>query len=113
MLMLVFVFMLLNLTSIWKLPTFSTGGRERDGVSRIVGPGVGFFVHGRTQKAATVTIPQWGQPPAMIPSHVAPDSSVSRLPSQSDRSPPYPVGLNLACIVQRDVPSLHVVAYPV
>ena len=38
MLMLVFVFMLLNLTSIWKLPTFSIGGHGRDGVPRIIGP---------------------------------------------------------------------------
>ena len=52
MLTLVFVFMLLNLTSIWKLPTLSTGGRGRDGVARIVGPGARFFVHGRAQKAA-------------------------------------------------------------
>jgi len=60
MLTLVFVFMLLNLTSIWKLPNFSTGGRERDGVSSIVGPGAGFFVHGRTRKAVAGTIPRWG-----------------------------------------------------
>ena len=41
MLTLVFVFMLLNLTSIWKLPTFSIGGRGRDNVARIVGTAVG------------------------------------------------------------------------
>ena len=99
MLTLVFVFMLLNLTSIWKLPTFSISGRGRDGLSRIVGPRAGFFVRDRAQKAALRTIPRWGQPPVMIPSHGAPYSPVSRLPSQSDRSPPYPVGLNLACIV--------------
>ena len=44
MLMLVFVFMLLNLTSIWKLPTFSIGGHGCDGVLRIVGSGAGFFI---------------------------------------------------------------------
>ena len=86
MLMLVFVFMLLNLTSIWKLPTFSIGGRGRDGVPRIVGPGARFFIHGRAQKAALGTIPRWGQPPATILSHAAPDSPVSHLPSQSDHS---------------------------
>ena len=52
MLMLVFVFMLLNLISIWKLPTLLTGGRGLDGVPRIVGPGAGFFVHGRARKVA-------------------------------------------------------------
>ena len=57
MLMLVFVFMLLNLTSIWKLPTFSIGGRGRDGVLRIVGLGAGFFVHGHALNAALGTIP--------------------------------------------------------
>ena len=113
MLTLVFAFMLLNLTSIWKLPTFSTGGRGRDGVLRIIGPRARFFVRGRARKAAPRTIPRWGQPPAMIPSHAALDSPESCLPSQSDRSPPYPIGLNLACIVQRDVPSPHVVADPV
>jgi len=91
MLTLVFVFMLLNLTSIWKLPTFSTGGRGRDGVPRIVGPRAKFFVFGHARKAAPGTIPQWGQPLVMILSHVALDSLVSHLPSQSDRSPPYPI----------------------
>ena len=99
MLTLVFVFMLLNLTSIWKLATFSIGGRGRDGIPWIIGPRAGFYIHGRAQKAASGTIPWWGQPPVMIPSHGAPYSPVSRLPSQSDRSPTYPVGLNLACIV--------------
>ena len=113
MLALVFVFMLLNLTSIWKLPTFSIGGRGHDNAPRIVGPGARFFVCGRARKAAPRTIPRWGQPLATIPSHAAPNSPVSRLPSQSDRSPPYPVGLNLACIVQRDVPSPHTVANPI
>ena len=103
MLTLVFVFMLLNLTSILKLPTLSIVGHGRDGVSRIVGPGAWFFVRDRAQKAAPGTIPQWGHPSATIPSHVAPDSLVSRLPPQSDCSPPYPVGLNLACIVHRDI----------
>ena len=99
LLTLVFVFMLLNLTSIWKLPTFSTGGLGCDGVPRIVGPGAGFFVRDRALKVASGTIPRWGQPPAMIPSHAAPDSPMSHLPSQLDRPPPYPVGLNLACIM--------------
>ena len=59
--MLVFVFMLLiNLTSIWKLPTFSTGRCGRDGVPRIIGPRAGFFVRGHAQKAALETIPQRG-----------------------------------------------------
>ena len=52
MLTLVFVFMLLNLTSIWKLPTLSIGGHGRDGVLRIVGPGARFFVRGRGRKVA-------------------------------------------------------------
>ena len=60
MLTLVFVFMLLNLTSIWKLPTFSTGGHGCDGVSRIVGPRARFFVRGCAWKAALGTIPRWG-----------------------------------------------------
>jgi hypothetical protein len=33
------VFMLFNLTSIWNLSTISIGGRERDGVPSLVGPG--------------------------------------------------------------------------
>ena len=60
MLMLVFVFMLLNFTSFWKLPTFSIGGRGRDGIPRIVGPKAGFFVHGHAHKVASGTIPWWG-----------------------------------------------------
>ena len=99
MLTVVFVFMLLNLTSIWKLSTLSIGGRGRDGVPRIVDPGARFFVHGHARKATPGTIPRWGQPPAMILSPAEPNSLVSRLPSQSNRSPPYPIGLNLACIV--------------
>ena len=99
MLMLVFVFMLLNLTSIWKLSTLSTGGCGCDGVPGIVDPGAGFFVCSHAQNAAPGTIPRWGQPPAMILSPAEPNSLVSRLPSQSDHSPPYPVGLNLSCIV--------------
>ena len=55
--MLVFVFMLLNFTSIWKLPTLSTGGRGHDGIPSIDGPRAGFFVGGRTQKVALGTIP--------------------------------------------------------
>ena len=113
MLTLVFVFMLLNLTSIWKLPTFSTGGGGHDGIPRIVGPGARFFIRGSAQKVAPGTIPRWGQPPAMILSHAALDSPMSHLPSQSDRSPPHPMGLNLACIMQRDVPSPHANADPV
>ena len=105
--------MLLDLTSIWELPTLSIGGHGHDGVPRIIGPRVGFIIRGRARNAAPGTIPQWGQPPAMIPSHATLDSPVSHLPSQSYRSPPYPVGLNLACIVQRDIPSLHAVADPV
>ena len=105
MFILVFVFMLLNLTSTWKLPTFSTGGHGHDGVPWIFGPRARFFVRGRAQKAALGTIPWWGQIPVTILSHAAPDSPVSHLPSKSDCSPPYPMGLNLACIVQRDVPS--------
>ena len=99
MLTLVFVFMLLNLTSLWKLPTLSIGGRGHDDVLRIVGPRAGFFVRGSARKAALGTIPRWEQPPTMIPSPTEPDSPMSRLPSQSYRSAPYPIGLNLACIV--------------
>ena len=113
MLMLVFVFMLLILTSIWKLPTLSTSGRGCDGVPRIIGLGPRFFVHSRAQKVASRTIARWGQPPAMILSLAEPNSLVSHLPSQSDRSAPYLVGLNLACIVLRDVLSPHAIADPV
>ena len=60
MLTLVFVFMLLNLTSIWKLPTLSIGGRGHDGIPRIVGPRAEFFIRGRARKVASATIPQWG-----------------------------------------------------
>ena len=80
MLMLVFVFMLLNFTIIWKLPTFSIGGRGCDGILRVIGPRAGFFIRGCAQKAALGTI-LGGQPPAMIPSHAVLDSSVSHLPS--------------------------------
>ena len=48
MLTLVFVFMLLNLTSIWNLPTISIGDRGHDGIPSLVG----FFVLGRAWKAA-------------------------------------------------------------
>jgi hypothetical protein len=44
MLTLVFVFMLFNLTSIWNLPTISTGGRGHDGVPSLVDPGARLFV---------------------------------------------------------------------
>ena len=110
MLTLVFVFMLLNLTSIWKLPTLSIGGRRRDGILRIVGPRAEFFVRGCARKAALGTIPRLGQPPGTIPSPAELYRPMSHLPSQSDRSPPYPIGLNLACIVQRDVLSPHAIA---
>ena len=43
---------------------------------------------------------RWGQP-SEIPCHAAPVRLVNRLPSKSDRSPPYHLGLNLSCIVQR------------
>jgi hypothetical protein len=39
MLILVFVFMLSNLTTIWNLPTISTGEHGRDGISSLVGLG--------------------------------------------------------------------------
>ena len=42
----------------------------------------------------------------MIPSLAEPDTPVSCLPAQSDHSHPYLVGLNLSCVVYRDVPSL-------
>ena len=60
MLTLVFVFMQLNLISIWKLPIFSIGVRGRDGVLRIVGPRAGFFIHGHARKATSGTIPNGG-----------------------------------------------------
>jgi hypothetical protein len=50
------------------------------------GDGGGFLTCGRARKAALGTIPRWGQPPATILSPANPDSSVSYLPSQSDRS---------------------------
>ena len=53
MLTLVFVFMLFNLTSIWNLPTISTGDHGHDGIPSLVG----FFVRGRTQKVAPQGIP--------------------------------------------------------
>ena len=52
MLTLVFVFMLFNLTTIWNLPTISTGESGRDGVLSLVGPRAHFFVRSRTQKVA-------------------------------------------------------------
>jgi hypothetical protein len=57
MLTLVFVFMMLNLTSIWKFPTFSIGGHGRDGVLRIVSTAAGFVIRGCAQKATLGTIP--------------------------------------------------------
>ena len=81
MLTLVFVFMLLNLTSIWKLPTLSTGGCGRDGITRIIGPGARFFILGRARKVAPGTITRWGQPLAMILSPTELDSPMSHLPS--------------------------------
>ena len=103
MVTLVFVFMLLNLTSIWKLPTLLIGGRGYDGVPRMVGPGVGVLHPRSCSESGPRNHLPVGQPPAMIPSPTEPDSPVSHLPSQSDCSPPYPVDLNLACIVLRDV----------
>jgi hypothetical protein len=81
MLTLVFVFMLFNLTSIWNLPTISTGDHGRYGVRSLVGAGARFFIRGHVMEAATRdTMPccanQFGK---------------SHLPSQSDRSPPYPI----------------------
>ena len=52
MLTLVFVFMLFNLTSIWNLPTISTGVHGHDGVPSLVRPGTRFFIRGRARKAA-------------------------------------------------------------
>jgi hypothetical protein len=43
---------------------------------------------------------RWGQPPAIL-CHAASIRLVNRLHSKSYRSPPYHLGLNLACIVQR------------
>ena len=57
MLTLVFVFMLYNLTSIWNLPTISTGGRGHDGVLSLVGPRAQFFIHGLARKVAPRGIP--------------------------------------------------------
>ena len=57
MLTLVFVFMLFNLTSIWNLPTISTGVHGHDGVPSLVRPGAQFFIYGHTQKAALQGIP--------------------------------------------------------
>ena len=57
MLTLVFVFMLFNLTSIWNLPTISTGEHGCDGVPSLVGPRARFFVHDNAQKAAPQGIP--------------------------------------------------------
>ena len=50
MLTLVFVFMLFNLTSIWNLPTISTGVYGHDGISSLVRPGARFFIRGRAWK---------------------------------------------------------------
>ena len=63
MLTLVFMFMLFNLTSIWNLPTISTGVRGHDGVSSLVHPDARFFVHGRARKEDPRGIPRWRQPP--------------------------------------------------
>ena len=52
MLTLVFVFMLFNLTSIWNLPTISTGVHGHDGVPSLVRPDAQFFVRGHAWKAA-------------------------------------------------------------
>ena len=57
MLTLVFVFMLFNLTSIWNLPSISTGDHGRDGVPSLVSPDAWFFIRGRAWKAASQGIP--------------------------------------------------------
>ena len=52
MLTIVFVFMLFNLTSIWNLPTISTGVHGHDGIPSLVRPGARFFVCSRAHKVA-------------------------------------------------------------
>ena len=48
MLTLLFMFILFNLTSIWNLPSFSTGERGRDSVLSLIGP--------RAHSLSTVTL---------------------------------------------------------
>ena len=52
MLTLVFVFMLINLTSIWNLLTISVGGHGHDGFPSFIGLGARFFVRGLARKVA-------------------------------------------------------------
>ena len=59
MLTLVFVFMLFNLTSIWNLPSISTGDLGCDGVPSHVGPIAQLFVRGRARKVVPRGIPRW------------------------------------------------------
>ena len=75
MLTLVSVFMLLNLTSIWNLPTISIGVHGHDGIPSLVRPDAHFFVRGHAQKAVPRGIPRWRQPPT-IPYHSTPISLV-------------------------------------
>ena len=99
MLILVFVFMLFNLTSIWNLPTISIGGHGPDGFLSLVGPRAWFFVHGLAQKAAPQGIPRWRQTPVIL-CHAAPVSSVKVIAFLiRSLSPLSYIGLNLACIV--------------
>ena len=101
MLILVFVFMLFNLTSISNLPTFSIGERGRDGVPSLIGPGARFFIRGHARKVNPQGIPQWRLPP-MIPCHATLVSSVKVICLLNQIALPLSyMGLNLACIVQR------------
>ena len=75
MLTLVFVFMLFNLTSIWNLPTISTGVHGQDGVPSLVRLGAWFFIYDHARKAAPRGILRWRQPPTIL-CHAALISSV-------------------------------------
>ena len=100
MLILVFVFMLFNLTSIWNLPTISIGGRGRDGIPSLIGLGARLFVCGLTRKAAQQGISRWRQPP-MILCHATLVRSIKVACLLNQIAPPLSyMGLNLACIVQ-------------
>ena len=87
MLTLVFVFMLFNLTSIWNLPTISTGDHGHDGIPSLVG----FFVHGRTRKSNPVRHPLMEAATHDSVPRCTGQFGKSHLPSQSDCSPPYPI----------------------
>jgi hypothetical protein len=91
MLTLVFVFMLFNLTIIWNLPTISTGGHGSDGVPGLIGPRARFFVHSLTQKSGPARHPAMQATSRNFVPRCASQFGKSRLPSQSDRSPPYPI----------------------